>query len=135
MGTNPTPSGTMRALGDGVANATIEDGVAIVRIAADSLREREVARVLPDLQMLCDDCDGRIVLSFSRVRAMSSACINAIIELHRRCKDAGGRLVVCELPVELREILSIVKLDRAVTIESDEARARRAASRVPLRAA
>ena len=135
MGMNPTSSGTPRALGEGVASVAVEDGVAIVRMTAGALRDHEIASILPDLLMVADDCDGRVVVSFARVHTMSSACINAVIELHRRCKEAGGRLIVCELPPELRAILGIVRLDRAVAIERTEASAKDAAARGTLRAA
>ncbi len=52
----------------------------------------------------------RLLLNFADVTFMSSAALNKLIVLEKRVKKQGGRLKLCNLRRELREIFDITRL-------------------------
>jgi anti-sigma B factor antagonist len=52
----------------------------------------------------------RIVINLEHVNYVDSAGLGALIELHRKTKGEGGRLMLCNLGPKLRQALEIAGL-------------------------
>ena len=65
----------------------------------------------------------RIVINLERVNYVDSAGLGALIEMHRKTKAKGGRLVLCNLGPKLRQALEIARLQPMFEISSTEAAA------------
>ena len=52
----------------------------------------------------------RIVIGLEQVNYVDSAGIGALIEIHRKTKAKGGRLMLCKLGPKLRQALEIARL-------------------------
>jgi anti-anti-sigma factor len=52
----------------------------------------------------------RIVINLQHVDYVDSAGLGALIEMHRRTKAKGGRLLLCNLGPKLRQALEIARL-------------------------
>lgn len=64
-----------------------------------------------------------LLLDFTGVDFLSSAALNQLIVLERRVKAASGKLRLCRLRPEIREVFAITKLNNVFEIhdEQDEA--------------
>lgn len=61
-----------------------------------------------------------ILLNFEGVEFMSSAALNKLIALQSRVKSIQGRLKLCNLKDDIREVFSMTKLDRVFDIRRSE---------------
>jgi len=62
-----------------------------------------------------------ILLNFDGVEFMSSAALNKLISLNTKVKAAAGRLKLCGLRAEIKEVFTITRLDRVFDLRKSEA--------------
>lgn len=73
-----------------------------------------------ELSSLVDkDKIRNIVLSLETVDFLSSAGLNTLILFDTKVKQAGGKLRLCNLRAELREVFRITRLNHLFFIEGD----------------
>jgi anti-sigma B factor antagonist len=61
-----------------------------------------------------------ILLNFDTVEFMSSAALNKLISLNSKVKAAAGRLKLCGLRAEIKEVFTITRLDRVFDLRKTE---------------
>jgi anti-anti-sigma factor len=61
------------------------------------------------------------VLHFGRVTFMSSAALGMLVRVHKKCKQYGVELKLCNISPEIREVFSITGLDKVFSIHPDAA--------------
>lgn len=61
-----------------------------------------------------------ILLNFEGVEFMSSAALNKLISLNSKLKAVQGRLKLCNLRAEIKEVFTITRLDRVFDIRKTE---------------
>lgn len=61
-----------------------------------------------------------ILLNFEGVEFMSSAALNKLISLNSKVKSVQGRLKLCNLRAEIKEVFTITRLDRVFDIRKTE---------------
>jgi anti-sigma B factor antagonist len=66
--------------------------------------------------------DGRksLLLDFTSVEFLSSAALNKLIILDKKVKAANGRMRICSLRPEIREVFVITRLNQLFEIKEDE---------------
>ena len=83
--------------------------------------EEEVAELVAEWNSVADRADCRtLFVDCSNVQLLSSEMLGKLILLRRRLKRKEGKLVLCGLRSEVREVLRWTKLDRIFEIEEDE---------------
>ncbi len=87
----------------------------------EELGIQEIGQELVDLV----DREGRskLVLNFSNVGFMSSAALGKLITLNKKVKARNGKLRLCCIRPEIREVFTITKLDRLFEIYDTESKA------------
>ena len=53
-----------------------------------------------------------LLLDFSNVKFLSSAGLGALLALHRQQHQRGGRVSLCNLPPEIRDVFRATRLDQ-----------------------
>lgn len=96
---------------------------AIARILCAAMRDHQAQVLHRALGPLINDARGRLVLVLDRVQQVTSAGINVLIDAQKECEALDGRLVVCGVRPELRELLHITRLDQMLAIADHEAQA------------
>jgi anti-sigma B factor antagonist len=85
------------------------------------LDEQNIQRIGEELFGLVDDLGRKnLLLNFGNVEYMSSAALGKLITLNKKVQAAGGRLVLCKIDPQIREVFEITRLDRLFTIKGDE---------------
>jgi anti-sigma B factor antagonist len=102
----------LKDIGD-VTVATFTDRHLLDQKTLDMLGEQLVSIV---------DGTGRqkLLLDFQNVQDISSLAIGMLVTLNKKIRAAGGKLVLCRMDPELRQVLAITRLDSLFTIRGDE---------------
>ncbi len=96
--------------------------VTIVRITSKRLLEApQVDGVSQNLLRLASDPGrARMLLDFTAVECLSSSVLAALLSLRRALLGQGGRLALCGLRPELREVFAIAGLERPLNVFGTE---------------
>jgi anti-sigma B factor antagonist len=89
-------------------------GVSIVQFVdkkiVDSATIEQLGEELNSLETV--EKRNMLLLNFEGVEFMSSAALNKLISLNSKVKAAAGRLKLCSLRKEIKEVFVITRLDR-----------------------
>lgn len=103
---------------------TFEDigGVTIATFTVpELLQEQDVRAVGEQLFHLVDELGRRkLLLDFGDVEHMSSAVLGTLVTLHQKVQAAGGRLVLCAIDPQIREVFAITRLEKVFVIRRDQ---------------
>jgi anti-anti-sigma factor len=94
----------------------------VVRFTAGPVLTGEKAEAVSEqLFHLVDDLQRRrLVLDFASVDSLTSLMIGKLVTLNKRLRDAGGRLVLCNVKPDLRGVFEVTGLTRLLAIYPDE---------------
>ena len=106
------PSG----MDDGLITVRGMDSVALAFLGMSYVREHQAAMIQDRLLGLADRAKGRLAVSMSEVTDMTSAGINMLVAVNGRCRDLGGHLALFALDSQVRKMIKVTKLDRAIVI-------------------
>ncbi len=85
------------------------------------LDEQNIQVIGEQLFSLVDESGRKkLLLNFGNVEYMSSAALGKLITLNKKVQAAGGRLVLCNIDPQIREVFEITKLDKLFTIRPNE---------------
>jgi anti-sigma B factor antagonist len=85
------------------------------------LDEQNIQVIGEQLFSLVDEMSRKnLLLNFSNVEYMSSAALGKLITLNKKVQSIDGRLVLCNIDPQIREVFEITRLDKLFTIRSDE---------------
>lgn len=68
-----------------------------------------------------DGVIGRVVINFGSIQQVSSAALGKLIKLMHRADSVRGKLALCGLHADLRQVFRITKLDQVFSIFETEA--------------
>jgi anti-sigma B factor antagonist len=102
----------------------VEDNgdIAVVKFLEKKiLDEQNIQAIGDDLFRLVDELGRRkILLNFSSVDFLSSAALGKLITLNRKVQAVRGKLILCGISTEIKEVFQITKLDKLFTILAEE---------------
>jgi anti-sigma B factor antagonist len=85
------------------------------------LTEESIKAVREELFQLVDQSNRKnLLLNFSNIEHMSSAVLGILLRLNKRILTAGGKLVLCGIDPQLREVFEITKLDKVFPMYREE---------------
>lgn len=100
-------------------------GVGDVTVAAFTdrhlLDQKTVEMIGEQLSSLVNDTGRqKLLLDFRNVQDISSLAIGMLVTLNKKVRAAGGKLVLCRMDPELRQVMAITQLDTLFVIRGDE---------------
>lgn len=101
---------------DGLLTVRGMEHAALVFVMVQSVGQHQAEMMRTRLLSLADRSHGKIALSLENVADMTSAGINALVAVNVRCRDLGGSMAVFGLSKDIRKMLRVTRLDRAMTI-------------------
>ncbi|QEG20868.1 STAS domain-containing protein [Mariniblastus fucicola] len=84
----------------------------------DPSRIEQMGRELLDLAD--DEENERLLINFDNVSFFSSAAINKLIVLEKQVRAKGGKLRLCNLRPEVRDLFSYTSLDQMFQIDQEQ---------------
>lgn len=83
--------------------------------------EQNIQIIGEQLYRLVDELGrSKLLLNLGNVEYLSSAALGKLITLNNKTKNAGGKLVLCNIHPNIYEVFEITKLNRILTIHKDE---------------
>jgi anti-sigma B factor antagonist len=85
------------------------------------LDEQNIQVIGEQLFSLVDEAGRRkLLLNFGNVEYLSSAALAKLITLNKKLQQANGRLILCNIDPQIREVFEITKLNKLFTIHDEE---------------
>jgi anti-sigma B factor antagonist len=105
--------------------------VTLVRFTIPEVMHADVIDFVGDRLFSLVEDEGRrlIVLDFSAVRKLSSALLGRLVGLHKRLLALEGRLALCGIDAEVRQVFDLCQLPRLLHLYADQGAALAALSR------
>jgi len=102
-----------------------EGAVTVVELLDEEILEEGTINTIADslFAVVADNPEIKLLLSFERVRHLSSSALGTLIRLNKRVEESNGMLKICHLRKSLLEIFKITKLNRLFDIYDDKAAA------------
>ncbi len=99
----------------------------VVRFRTKSLGNDDDTRAIFDqIYSLVDDVQRyQLLVNFAAVEYLASLSLGKLVMLNRKVLVAGGRLALCNLTPNVREVLAVTHLDELFNLHRDEDEARR----------
>ena len=99
-------------------DVTENDGVTVVLLSDQRiLDELSITQIGNDLTEIIAAADNpKVVINFSKVTNMSSSALGMLITLHKRAREAGGELRLCNIQPTIQEVFKITRLDEIFKI-------------------
>jgi anti-anti-sigma factor len=96
--------------------------VTTVTFTAGALRDVQnvIGRELDGLAVGADEV--HLMLDFTHVTYLNSVELGTLITLHKRARSAGGRVTLFNMNAQLREVLSITRLDTLFALRPENDR-------------
>jgi anti-anti-sigma factor len=98
------------------------ESVAVVRFrdkkVMDPSRIEKMGKEL--LELVDADSNERLLINFDNVSFFSSAAINKLIVLEKQVRAKGGKLRLCNLRPEVRDLFSYTSLDQMFEIDQEQ---------------
>ncbi|MBN1437546.1 MAG: STAS domain-containing protein [Sedimentisphaerales bacterium] len=101
---------------------TREGSITIVDLLDEEvLEEHIIADIAESLfGVIEDEKPVKMVLSFARVKHMSSAALGMLIRLNKHTEETGGCLKLCDIREALYQVFLITKLNKLFDIYDNE---------------
>ena len=116
-------SGVTLATGKGATlRVKSNAGIAVAAFAVPAVRSTsEVRRLEEDLHALRTKHQfTRVVLNFSKLKFMSSSVISVLVRFKESLGKAGGDIVLCDVPLDIRKVLEVMHLHKLFEIHNTE---------------
>ncbi len=86
----------------------------------DLLDEAAVFAVGEHLFGVVEEGQHNLIISFANVQRVASILLGKLVRLHRKLKESGGRLAICELGERVGEIFDTLRLSQMLNIYNSE---------------
>src|SRR5262249_1463101 len=91
------------------------------------LEAQKLQAIGDQLSSLVDEMGCRkLVLNFCLVKDISSLALGMLVSLNKKLRAVGGKLVLCGMDPQLRELMALTQLDAILVIRGDEQEALKA---------
>ena len=99
--------------------------IGIVRFeTAQVLEEMNVQQLGDELRELVEKHYlVKLIINFERVKFLSSAVLGKLISLNKRVANEKGRLALCNINDDVRQVFKITRLDKIIPIFETEGQA------------
>ena len=96
--------------------------VTVVNFVDRKILDEQNIQIIGEQLFELVDVQGRkkILLDFKNVDYLSSAALGKLITLNKKATTSGGKLVLCNIRPEIKEVFEITKLDKFFKIKEDE---------------
>lgn len=96
--------------------------VTVVNFVDRKILDEQNIQIIGEQLFELVDSEGRkkILLDFKNVDYLSSAALGKLITLNKKANTSGGKLVLCNIRPEIKEVFEITKLDKFFKIKDDE---------------
>ncbi len=74
----------------------------------------------PLLNLAHEGCAAHLTMDLKGIEYITSSMLETLIQMHRKFKDGGGRLILRHLQPQVHEVFEVTKLHELFEIEEDQ---------------
>jgi len=102
-------------------NVATEGEVAVVELVDRKILDEQIISQIGEqlYALVAESARPRIVLDFVNVAHMSSSALAMLITLHKRVREKGGQLRLCNIRPTIYEVFVITRLNEVFSICGD----------------
>jgi anti-sigma B factor antagonist len=99
--------------------------VAVVEFLDKRILDEQNIQLIADQLFELVDTLGKkkLLLNFANVEYLSSAALGKLMQLNKKAREAKGKLALCNIKAEIKEVFLITKLDKVLQIFDNEEKA------------
>lgn len=92
--------------------------VTFVTFTAERIVDEQQIRELQEslLKVVEENEDKKLILNFSNVQFMTSALLGLLVRIHKKVREAGGRLQLSNLDPNIYKVFEITQLTKVFDI-------------------
>lgn len=94
-------------------------GIIHATVMTEKVTEREARILQEELVQAAGEGGHKLCVDMSPVMMLASAGIGSLVQVHRACEGAKGRMVLHSIDAPILEMLKISRMDRLFTIVPD----------------
>jgi len=97
------------------------DDITVVRFIDKKILDETNIQIIGNQLFGLVEEDGRrkIILDFATVEYLSSAALGKLITMHKKVKEAKGKLKLCNIRKDILEVFTITKLNKVFDIQDN----------------
>ena len=101
------------------------NGVTIARFTDKKILDESNIQIIGNqlFNLVDEDHRQKIILDFTNVEYLSSAALGKLITMDKKVKAAGGKLRLCSIRTDIKEVFKITRLDKLFQILDDRDKA------------
>ena len=81
------------------------------------LDEETIAELREALESVVEkNGDGRMLLNFVNVQFMTSVMLGLLVSIHKKVRECGGKLELCNVSPSIRKVFEITQLTKILDI-------------------
>lgn len=88
----------------------IESGITILSLSGNLLGEKDAAPIMEAVSKSLDHKSNRFVLDLGDMKYINSTGLSVLLTVLTKSRNAGGEMVIINIPEQLSNLLKITKL-------------------------
>lgn len=101
----------------------LKDGMLVISIEGNLLGENTNAPVMELIKQSIEAGNKKVIFNLSTMTFINSTGLGMLLTAVSKVRNAGGEMVMCSLPEQMKKLLQMTKLESVFIIHSDEASA------------
>src|SRR6188474_1920521 len=95
----------------------IKEGILIISVEGNLLGETSNAPVMELLKKNLDEGNKKVLFNLSGMQFINSTGLGMLLTAVSKTRNAGGEMVLCSLPEQMRKLLHMTKLGGAFIVK------------------
>ncbi len=101
----------------------LKDGVLVISIEGNLLGENTNAPVMELIKQNLEAGNKKLIFNLQTMTFINSTGLGMMLTAVSKVRNAGGEVVLCSLPEQMKKLLQMTKLGNVFIIHADEAAA------------
>ena len=98
----------------------LKDGVLVITLEGNLLGEHSNAPGLALIKENVDAGNKKVCFNLARMQFINSTGLGMLLTAVSKTRNAGGEVVLCSLPEQMRKLLQMTKLEGAFVVKTTE---------------
>jgi anti-sigma B factor antagonist len=98
----------------------IKDGVLVITLEGNLLGEHSNAPVMALIKESIEAGSKKVCFNLARMQFINSTGLGMLLTAVSKTRNAGGEVVLCSLPEQMRKLLQMTKLEGAFVVKTTE---------------
>lgn len=100
-----------------------KENITIIYLAGNLIELNQSAALLDEVSNLIRNNSINFVLNLQDFKYMNSTGLSVLISILTKARKAGGEAVICNVPENIKSLLSITKLNNVFSVTESESQA------------